>query len=149
VDLARGAIRLEHTKNRERRALPLAGPALELMKARRAAHAKAGAEALVFPAAPPPPRPGSRAPKGPKPVDLRYAWRRALAAAGVSDFRFHDLRHSAASYLAMNGASLAEIAAVLGHKTLAMVKRYAHLSDPHTADVVTRMNRAVFGEDAP
>jgi hypothetical protein len=34
----------------------------------------------------------------------------------MEDFRFHDLRHSAASYLAMNGASLAEIAEVLGHK---------------------------------
>ena len=46
----------------------------------------------------------------------------------------------------MNGASLQEIAAVLGHKTLAMVKRYAHLSEQHTAGVVNRMNRAIFGQ---
>ena len=39
----------------------------------------------------------------------------------------------------MNGASLAEIAAVLGHKTLSMVKRYSHLSDSHTAGVVEKM----------
>jgi site-specific recombinase XerD len=45
----------------------------------------------------------------------------------------------------MNGASLAEIAAVLGHKTLAMVKRYSHLSDNHTAGVVERMNNKIFG----
>ena len=63
--------------------------------------------------------------------------------AGLKDFRFHDLRHSAASYLAMNGASLAEIAKVLGHKTLAMVKRYAHLSEAHTAGVVHRQRRFV------
>ena len=44
------------------------------------------------------------------------------------------------------GASLAEIAEVLGHKTLTMVKRYAHLSESHTRGVVERMNRAVFGE---
>ena len=62
-----------------------------------------------------------------------------------NDFRFHDLRHSAASYLAMNGASLAEIAEVLGHKTLQMVKRYAHLSDQHTATVVEKMNKIIFG----
>ena len=48
----------------------------------------------------------------------------------------------------MNGASLleiAEIAEALGHKTLAMVKRYAHLSEAHTAGVVARMNQAIFG----
>jgi site-specific recombinase XerD len=46
----------------------------------------------------------------------------------------------------MNGASLLEIAEVLGHKTLAMVKRYAHPSEAHTRGVVERMNQAVFGE---
>ncbi|MFQ5444059.1 MAG: tyrosine-type recombinase/integrase, partial [Nitrospinales bacterium] len=55
------------------------------------------------------------------------------------------LRHSAASYLAMSGASLAEIAEVLGHKTLQMVKRYSHLSEAHTASVVSRMNKKIFG----
>ena len=55
-------------------------------------------------------------------------------------YKRQDLRHTAASYLAMNGASLAEIAEVLGHKTLSMVKRYAHLSEAHTAAVVERMN---------
>jgi integrase len=80
----------------------------------------------------------------PKPIDIQNAWRVAMKRAELKDFRFHDLRHSAASYLAMNGASLAEIAAVLGHKTLAMVQRYAHLSDAHTSKVVERMNTAIF-----
>jgi hypothetical protein len=40
---------------------------------------------------------------------------------------------------------LAEIAEVLGHKTLAMVKRYAHLTEAHTSTVVEKMNRKVFG----
>lgn len=69
-----------------------------------------------------------------------------LRRAGITNFRFHDLRHNAASYLAMSGASLMEIADFLGHKTLAMVRRYAHLSELHTRGVVERMNRAVFGE---
>ena len=73
------------------------------------------------------------------------AWHKARKRAGIDDFRWHDLRHSAASYLAMNGASLAEIAEILGHKTLAMVKRYAHLSEAHTARVVERMNERIFG----
>jgi integrase len=77
---------------------------------------------------------------------IRDAWEYAVKRANIADFRFHDLRHTFASYLAMNGASLLEIAEVLGHKTLAMVKRYAHLSEAHTRGVVERMNRAVFGE---
>jgi integrase len=82
---------------------------------------------------------------GLQPLDIRSAWQTARKYAGIPDFRFHDLRHSAASYLAMSGASLAEIAEVLGHKTLTMVKRYAHLSEAHTASVVARMNAAIFG----
>ena len=69
-----------------------------------------------------------------------------LKRGDISNFCFHDLRHSYASYLAMNRASLLEIAELLGHKTLAMVKRYAHLTEAHTRSVVERMNRAVFGE---
>ncbi len=78
-------------------------------------------------------------------MDLRFPWERALKQAEIENFRFHDLRHSTASYLAMNGASLAEIADVLGHKTLQMVKRYAHLSEAHTANVVANMNEKIFG----
>ena len=48
----------------------------------------------------------------------------------------------------MNGASLAEIAETLGHKTLQMVKRYSHLSEAHTASVVGRMNAAIFADEA-
>ena len=77
---------------------------------------------------------------------IREAWESTVKRAGIADFCFHDLRHSCASYLAMNGASLAEIAEVLGHKTLQMTKRYTHLSEAHTRSVVERMTRVVFGE---
>jgi site-specific recombinase XerD len=46
----------------------------------------------------------------------------------------------------MNGATLAEISEVLGHKTLQMVKRYAHLSEAHTSTVVASMNERIFGD---
>lgn len=55
-------------------------------------------------------------------------WREALQGARVRHFRFHDLRHTCASYLAQSGASLLEIADVLGHRQLAMTKRYSHLT---------------------
>ena len=82
---------------------------------------------------------------GKNPIQLRTPWRKALKEAEIENFKFHDLRHSAASYLAMSGPSLAEIAEVLGHKTLQMVKRYSHLSEQHTANVVSRMNERIFG----
>ncbi len=79
-------------------------------------------------------------------MDIRRPWTVAVKEAGLEDFRFHDLRHSTASYLAMNGATPSEIAEVLGHKTLTMVKRYAHLSQAHTAAVVDSMNKRIFGQ---
>jgi len=133
VDLQRRIITLHDTKNKERRLLPLAHYALQLMEE----HNKVRniASDLVFPS-----------PSYPmKPWDSRSTWLSALKKAGIQNFRFHDLRHSCASYLAMNGASLAEIAEVLGHKTLAMVRRYAHLSEAHTAKVVQSMNERIFG----
>jgi integrase len=73
------------------------------------------------------------------PTFPRDAWEQALREAGVPDFHFHDIRHTFASYMAMSGATLAELAEALGHKTLAMVKRYAHLSEAHTSGVIRRM----------
>lgn len=134
MDLDRGVARLERTKNKERRALPLTHHALTLL---RELKASGGDSEFVF----------ARS-DGKAPMELRKHWYAATKRAGIDDFRFHDLRHSAASYLAMNGATLAEIAEVLGHKTLQMVKRYAHLSDQHVADVVERMNKAIFVEAA-
>lgn len=132
INFNRGIITLHETKNGERRILPITGRALLLLKEHskvRSLHTD-----LVFPA------------KNLKqPIDIRTPWENALKKANISDFKFHDLRHSAASYLAMNGASLAEIAEVLGHKTLQMVKRYAHLSEAHTANVVAKMNEKIFG----
>jgi len=132
VDLDSRRITLHETKNNEIRVLPITGHALELLKK----HVRRIDTQLLFP---------SRL-NAQKPIDLRAPWETALKQAEIADFRFHDLRHSAASYLAMNGASLAEIAEVLGHKTLQMVMRYAHLSEAHTKDVVSAMNAKIFGE---
>jgi integrase len=132
IDLEKGRIVLHETKNGERRAVPLAGLALILLKG----HGKENATGLLFPSA--------KLSNTQKPVDLRFAWRQALKMANLKDFRPHDLRHCAASYLVMNGASLSEIANVLGHKTLQMVKRYTHISDDHAAKVVAKMNNNIF-----
>lgn len=132
IDLANGRILLFETKNDTSRAVPLAGMALAMMS--DLAKVRRIETDLVF-----------YGEAGDQPVDLTKPWTTALARAQVTNFRFHDLRHSAASYLAMNGATTIEIAAVLGHKTLQMVKRYSHLANSHTSSVVTAMNEKIFG----
>jgi integrase len=58
---------------------------------------------------------------------LRTYFEKAREQAGMSHVRFHDLRHTAASWWAMSGANLAIIRDLLGHSTLAMTSRYTHL----------------------
>jgi integrase len=132
VDFERRRILLHETKNDERRAAPLVGLAHELLK--KLSKVRRPDNPYVFP--------GNEEGKS---VYMRDAWNDTLAKSEIKDFRFHDLRHTTASYLAMNGATLAEIAEVLGHKTLAMVKRYAHLSETHTTNVVEKMASKFLG----
>ena len=128
LNLAGQRIILVDTKNDTSRSVPLYGVGHGAMLEHAKVYRRIDSP-LVFPSLT---RPG-------RPADFDDAFRKAVDSAGITDFRFHDLRHTAASYLAMSGASLNDIAAILGHKTLAMVKRYAHLSDQHTAVVVARM----------
>ncbi|KAB2922243.1 MAG: site-specific integrase [Candidatus Contendobacter sp.] len=137
VDLKRGVITLLETKNGEIRVLPIGDHVKSILHDRF--NARNLNSPLVFPG------------KNPnRPIDLRTSWNFALMMTKIDDFRWHDLRHSTASYLAMNGATIQEIADVLGHKTLSMVKRYSHLSEQHTTGVINRMNNAIFGKmDSP
>ena len=77
--------------------------------------------------------------------DFRNPWKKALVVAEVEDFRWHDLRHSCASYLAMNGVPMRTIAEILGHKTLSMVQRYTHLNAEHLSEAISDMNRKFVG----
>jgi integrase len=133
IDLARGSILLQTTKNGERRFVPLVGIALDLLRSK---YANQTLDSLVFPV-----------PHSPcKPIDIRSAWESALNKANIFNFRFHDLRHTAASYLAMNQASLLEIGTLLGHKTVQMTKRYAHLSNAHMHETITMLNTKLFND---
>jgi len=132
INLDEGYLILHETKNGERRRITLTGHAYECIK--EINKVRRIDTNYVFPHD-----------RLKHVVDIAPVWKKAVAEAKVENFRFHDLRHTAASYLAMNGASLAEIAEFLGHKTLSMVMRYAHLSEAHSASVVDRMNKKVFG----
>ncbi|MDK9556667.1 site-specific integrase [Marinobacter sp. M216] len=136
VDLKRRRITFVDTKNGDSRTVPLAGPAFTALQD-WAKIRPIDDTSLVFP--------GRTEKTQDKPLDFQRSWQTALQRAQLNDFRFHDLRHTAASYLAMNGAGLREIADLLGHKTLAMVQRYSHLTQDHKASVVERMADAIFG----
>jgi integrase len=69
----------------------------------------------------------------------------AVKAAGIEDFHWHDLRHTFASRLAMNGTDIRTIAELLGHKKIAMAMRYAHLSAAHQLDAVRKLNGSAKG----
>jgi len=128
VDLKSARAAVHDTKNGDSRVLPLVGKALDALRELRLQN---GARSeYVFPQASGFPGPY---------VHFDGYWQDALTAAKLEDFRFHDLRHTTASYLASQGASLLEIADTLGHRTLNMVKRYAHLAQSHKVRAIEKM----------
>lgn len=129
-----GLILLEKTKNHEPRGIPLVEGALkEVLRHQKDALAQGKSlDALLFESAR---KPG-------QPTDIRKAWETAVEAAKLEGaFRFHDTRHTVGASLAMSGASMRDIAELLGHKDLAMVKRYSHLSKSHLEKVARKMHR--------
>ena len=69
-----------------------------------------------------------------------------LAAQLAGPFRFHDCRHHFASWFMMRGGSLPALQRVLGHASLAMTMRYAHLSPEHLRGEMAKTERAVVLE---
>ncbi|MBU2787326.1 site-specific integrase [Acidithiobacillus sp. VAN18-1] len=136
IDLASCSAILQDSKNGERRAIPLVEPALSLLVAR--SKIRRLDTNRIFP--------GRVHPNNP--IDLRQPWEQAIKRAGITDFRWHDMRHDFASNLAMSGATLFEIADAMGHKSVQMVKRYAHLSNAHKLATVERMVSKVFGSSS-
>jgi len=79
------------------------------------------------------------------PDNVTMAFRHACRKIGIADFRLHDLRHTAASWLRMSGADLQDVADLLGHRDLRMTRRYSHLSPAHLSAAVKRLD-SVFGK---
>lgn len=124
VDFARGFVMLADTKNGESRHCQIPDFVMaELTPIRQVGNT------LLFPSDQKPNRP----------YEFKKHWLAALKLAGIEDFRWHDLRHTAASMLVTKGATLYECGEVLGHKSLETTKRYAHLSVSHQSEVVNRM----------
>jgi len=80
------------------------------------------------------------APEGGFVANLARAWYPALERAEIADLHFHDLRHTFASRLVMNGVDLYRVQILMGHKTSAMTLRYAHLSPQHLRAAVATLD---------
>jgi len=121
IDLRKRTIMLTKTKNNEPRILPINEPlAVALQHTPR--HVDS---AFVF------------CDREGKPYDrIDNGFRRACKRAGITNVRFHDLRHTFASHLVMKGANLRSVQELLGHKTAKMTTRYTHLSTPHLRETV-------------
>lgn len=126
VDLSSARFRLDRTKSGEPRGVPINRAVYEVLIALEPDPDRR--HGRVFPAGND--RRGSQ---------VRTAFAAALARAGITGFRFHDLRHTAASHLVMRGASLKDVQEILGHADLRMTNRYAHLSPAHLRGAVERL----------
>jgi integrase len=72
---------------------------------------------------------------------IRTAFENAVEGAGLEDLHFHDCRHHFASWFVMRGGSLQALKEILGHATLAMTMRYAHLAPEHLRAEVAKTER--------
>ena len=124
VDFARGVVRLEQTKSGRRREIPMNQADYDALSALPGPRA----EGYVF-----------RKRDGRAWGNIRTAFEDACREVKVEDFRFHDLRHTCASWLVMKGRSLKEVQEILGHREFTMTLRYAHLSPDRLREAVASL----------
>lgn len=124
VDFDNWTLAIEKMKNGHPRYVPVVGAAQTALQAQH--DADPTKEGWVFKGA-----------RDAAPADIEKQWREVRDAAGLGGFRFHDLRHTTASYLTQGGAGLAQVADALGHRTLEMAKRYSHQTGEHVRATLT------------
>lgn len=80
--------------------------------------------------------------------NFRKLFEQAVADAALDDFRFHDLRHTCATWMRMAGADLADICEALGHSSVAVTMRYAHIEPEHHVTAFDRISDRVWSQSA-
>ena len=123
-----------HAKSGKTRYVPLNDEAVRILKTWRTSDVTP--TGYVFPGA-----------GGERLIDVKTAWKPLLRVAGVTGFRFHDLRHTFASRLVMAGVDLNTVRELLGHADLKMTLRYAHLAPEHKAAAVAKLPRTTRMSD--
>ena len=77
-------------------------------------------------------------------IYMKGAFESLIKELQIKDFRFHDLRHTAASYLLMGGATIIELMEIFGWTSQNMTRRYAHLTQTHTANLVNKVSNRML-----
>ncbi len=149
VDLKHGFILLQHTKNGERREIPINGTLKELLKTimdKATLPCAVGCNDVKVVGLPTRLEDkyvfcdeGTKEPY----KDVKKGFNGACRRAKITDFHFHDLRHTFASHLVMNGIDIKSVQELLGHKTLAMTLRYAHLAPAHKVKAVDVLDQVL------
>lgn len=137
VDLNLNVLRIPRSKTGEPRAVELNAVAFEAL---RALPSRNRSE-WVYPA-PAGPKRGKTARVKPEHLtwpSIRVAFETAVKSAKIPNFRWHDLRHTFASRLVMRGVDLRTVMDLMGHRTLSMVQRYAHLTPDHRQNAVSKL----------
>jgi len=132
VDLFLGKITITKSKNSDIRSIPIRGLALDLIRDLASRSSSIG---YIFPSQ-----------NKNKPLELRRAFRTAIKRSGLKDFRGHDCRHSYATSMLAQGLSLGEIGHLLGHRSVSMTRRYAHLVESRSIDAISKMSEQIFKE---
>lgn len=114
-----------NAKSRKARHLPMNDEAVDVLTRWKK---QGDGKGLVFPGA-----------GGGRMTNINKAWDGLVTAAELADFRFHDCRHHFASRLAMSGVDLYTIKELLGHASIEMTQRYAHLAPDKLADAVAKL----------
>jgi integrase len=133
VDLQKRLVMLTDTKNGSARNVPLTRPAVSVFKEVLSHGAHFVDTDLLFPGEPG--KDGLR-----KPYEFTPMWSRIVRSMGIENLRFHDLRHEAVSRLVEVGLGDQEVAAISGHKSMQMLKRYTHL---RAEDLVKRLDALI------
>lgn len=137
VDFANGLVTVQaaYAKNGERRAIPMSKTLRRVLEETRNGMKS---NEHVF-----------RTETGDRYLSPTTAFESAVKRAGITDFHFHDLRHTFASRLVMAGVDLRTVQELLGHKNITMTLRYSHLSPTHRAKAVAILDGVTEPSPAP